>query len=642
MNYYSYLKKGILAAAVVFFMGFGIMNIFWMNYTGSNELLGLYDYKAATIGDGILLPILIGTIVSYLNKNNVLTTRQRTYSYVVGCIFLVIAIFIQIDWLNNENIELNWTIPKTCYFSCAGWYHAFFFITMFFLISMMFTRFWLTRMSLRELQKNIFDKLCSAVIWMAGSGFIFMHVLDDYGDTYNTIMLLFFTYIFLIILIELFCFFSVKKIMVEDITCIISGVSTSLGIGLIINGNFNWNILLFIENFFFSFAFVVRQRNKINNMIMYMLLIAVPSLTLSISSSGYRNNFFLLILNIIVPCLIAYGQTKDEDYDISQEICIQHMTCGCILIFLVNLTTVIFQLNNIEKYTSVINMFIDFVICRMGFSVIEKNFKYVVDVEIIYNQSSGEDKINKQEQLKITKFWSYFIVIMISSGILLFFILIMDSYIEVISLKKLIIFPIWNRIIVLLIFIMLFLLYILFSMKNIHSNETTIKNKVIFLSMLIITYFLVAVIVYSLRSPYVIKADILGLTSLFAFFMIIGSSVMIAENFYSNIVSIRGILGDFITKIATLIIGVGNFFVIMFSVLPSGDENGARTNSLIILLISLIGIIFSSLILPTLAGRIVQYEIDIFQVAATKPLGGIMQNGFLIVMLIFLGASCIL
>lgn len=44
---------GVVAAVITLIAGFGGMNLLWRLGTYDNSLLGLYDYYAASYGDGI-------------------------------------------------------------------------------------------------------------------------------------------------------------------------------------------------------------------------------------------------------------------------------------------------------------------------------------------------------------------------------------------------------------------------------------------------------------------------------------------------------------------------------------------------------------------------------------------------------------
>lgn len=471
---------------------------------------------------------------------------------------------------------------------------------------------------------------------VAGSGFLFMFTLDDYSDKYAYISLLVVVYVLIIFSVILFCFTSIKEIKYYDWICLLSGVTTSLGIALMVKGDFSLNVLFFVGNIFLSFVFIVPQK-KIDRMLMYIILTILPVFSLNLASATTGTNGYILVLDVIIPCLIAFGQAKDDRCKISYDVCIQHVTCGGILSLLVIITSRIFLFDNLEKFTSLINVFMDVIIVKVGFSMIENSFSYVVSAENEYDMADRNDRLSKEMYLQLSKFWSYFFIVMISIGMLLYFVLTLGSFIEIVSINYLVILPVWSKKNSVLLILMMIIICILFFFRNVHTQETRKSLKILYLFLLLIAYILLFMNIYLLRSPYAIEMKIRDLTSLFAIFMISGSSLMIMENFYSNIILIRGVEGNIITKFSVFIIGIGNFFVIMCSIFPPVDKNGSRSSSLVFLLVSLIGIIISVLILPVLAGKIVQNEMKGVQIATTKPLGGVLQNGFLISVLIFLG-----
>lgn len=635
-DYFNIIIAGVIRGGIIVFMGFGMMNIFWINNKDNIDLLGLYDYRAATIGDGIFLPIFIAAMSIYLYKNNILNRKQRYYSYIVGGIFAFVGLLIQLSWILNDDIGLNWTIPRPRHFTIAGWYHAFFFIAMFYYISMLISRVWLTRRWLNKRYPTCFDEICFCIMWLAGSGFLFMFALDDYSYKYAYISLLLVVYALIIFIIIVFCFTSIGKIKYYDWICLLSGVTTSLGIALMINGDFSPNVLFFVANIFLSFVFIVPQK-RMNKMLMFIILTMFPVLSLNLASATTGTNGYILVLDVIVPCFIALGQAKDEKCGIAYDVCIQHITCGGILSLLVIITSTIFLFDNLEKFTSLINIFMDVIIVKVGFSMIENIFSYVVSAEHEYDIADINERLMKEMHLKISKFWSYFFIVLISVGMLLYFVLTLGSFIEIVSIKYLLVLPVWNKENSVLLILMMIIICILFFFRNLRTPKTSKGLVILYLFLLLIAYVLLFANIYLLRSPYAIEMKIRDLTSLFAIFMISGSSLMIMENFYSNIILIRGVEGNIITKLSVFIIGIGNFFVIMCSIFPPVDKNGSRSSSLVFLLVSLIGIIISVLILPVLVGKVVQNEMKGVQIATTKPLGGILQNGFLISVLIFLG-----
>ena len=129
-------SKGMafLSGTVIFCMGFGMMLLLWWNYqlrtVNISDLPGLFHYRAATLGDAICLPLMVGSAFMLL-RNKKLNVLQTKKCLILSAVGMLIGVALQASWLMNPNINLNWTIPKPHYFNLAGWYHAFFFVVMF-------------------------------------------------------------------------------------------------------------------------------------------------------------------------------------------------------------------------------------------------------------------------------------------------------------------------------------------------------------------------------------------------------------------------------------------------------------------------------------------------------------------------------
>ena len=121
--------KSFSVGFIVFLLGFVSMNVWWNVLPRNGELYGLYYYKAATWGDGICLPLLTGAlyyICRYVRKSD----DKKRY-FIIGVCTGLLGFGVQVSWLLDDNIVLNWTIPEVHYFNVAGFWHAFFFVLMF-------------------------------------------------------------------------------------------------------------------------------------------------------------------------------------------------------------------------------------------------------------------------------------------------------------------------------------------------------------------------------------------------------------------------------------------------------------------------------------------------------------------------------
>ena len=127
------LLYATLSAFITLFLGFGVLNILWLYSPASPLLPGLYAYKAASYGDGLFLPLFVGSatfiIIQFPQR------PQLKRSIIIGMTSALLGIAIQAHWVISDNTKLNWTIPEPHKFNFAGWYHAFFFTLMFFIAS---------------------------------------------------------------------------------------------------------------------------------------------------------------------------------------------------------------------------------------------------------------------------------------------------------------------------------------------------------------------------------------------------------------------------------------------------------------------------------------------------------------------------
>lgn len=181
INRKSILINSIARALIICLLGFGVLNIFWLTMNHDSELKGLYDYYAATLGDGVFLPIVVGAGSYFINLNK--ATSCYKYHKVMLGVAVLSGSGMQVSWLLNPNIELNWTIDKVHNFNMAGWYHAFYFVGMFGII---------THIILRAVYVNrnsvVQCKTSYMLMWLAMYGYWNMHLLDDCLTNNNYLM----------------------------------------------------------------------------------------------------------------------------------------------------------------------------------------------------------------------------------------------------------------------------------------------------------------------------------------------------------------------------------------------------------------------------------------------------------------------
>jgi hypothetical protein len=121
----------MLCATVVCASGFGVLSVLWLTGHHSSHLRGLFTYASATVGDGILIPVLTGLLLA-VNRSATLPrpineARWMAFWALLGAIG---GISTQLAWLADDHPELNWTLPRPHHFNYAGVYHGAFLVLM--------------------------------------------------------------------------------------------------------------------------------------------------------------------------------------------------------------------------------------------------------------------------------------------------------------------------------------------------------------------------------------------------------------------------------------------------------------------------------------------------------------------------------
>lgn len=117
-----WLSVGILV------FGFGAMNLFWLADRRAAGVPGLYDFRSATIGDALLLPLFVFISSTSIIKFSDIASPRLAVGPTVGALGAALGLASQIQWLVSDDTIPNWTIPQPHQFTAAGWYHAVFLV----------------------------------------------------------------------------------------------------------------------------------------------------------------------------------------------------------------------------------------------------------------------------------------------------------------------------------------------------------------------------------------------------------------------------------------------------------------------------------------------------------------------------------
>jgi hypothetical protein len=169
-----------LAGITVLVWGFGAMLLFWLVGAWNPDLPGLFSYRAATLGDGVLLPVGVALLVLGAGWLPNRAHRETLWTAVTAVLGLGVAAGIQAVWLADSHPARNWTLPRAHEFTSAGWWHAIFFI------GLVGATAGLACLVLRRLRRADTERLrgLAASGWLAGlvfsgGGFLGLAALDN-------------------------------------------------------------------------------------------------------------------------------------------------------------------------------------------------------------------------------------------------------------------------------------------------------------------------------------------------------------------------------------------------------------------------------------------------------------------------------
>ncbi len=122
-------SQGAIAACTVFAFGFFALNVFYLLGFGRMRLPGLYTFRAATIGDGILLPLLAYSLLRSVDLGRLRKSwLQAAFAAGGGILGVVVGAGIEVYDLSSPTAPLDWTFPAPHRYDLAGWYHTLFLI----------------------------------------------------------------------------------------------------------------------------------------------------------------------------------------------------------------------------------------------------------------------------------------------------------------------------------------------------------------------------------------------------------------------------------------------------------------------------------------------------------------------------------
>lgn len=619
---FFFIKYGLIPAGLVFCLGYLCMYSFWLLLGTSQNLPGFFDYKAAIIGDGMCLPVLIGALNMFIHLYPPVSIKGKKLGYIIGILFGLIAVIVQGQWLVSDYTLLNWTIPILHHFNIAGWYHSLFFIAMFTIIGILFSNMWCIRFENKACHFEISGILCQTIIWASGAGFLFLFFIDDYCNPENYFLVLTLVLIGIFIFASCFNFSSIPKNVKSDTISVLSGIFSAYGFAIYIMGNHTINWLLVTASLFLSVIFVVGVYSKFFLFISYYLIIILPVFFLNIATNSFpykEKSIVLLGITISIPCIIMLCHMNN-----SNKLIIRRNVLFASFILIGIMSVEIIQYQNYSNYLILFDAVSPIIIGTISAKFVKSSFNKVVSIEDqIKIIRTEEDRLlvsNSQREV-------YFSYILIALGCL---ILLIQNIIKKINIINLNIKSTMKLNLLNIAFCGLFLtILLLLGILRKRVGRKEIIN-VCTIIMLLFTYISLALLLQNNYS--VIKIYDFSIIYIFTFITPIGLSMVIACGFYYNISKIRGIKSTWDIKLTSLLIFLGaliNMIICQIEII--------RNNSVNYIIVCIIKIVICMLFIPYLVSRILYDTLPEEQIALNTKSAGIIQDGILYSMLMVFG-----
>lgn len=604
------ITVGILAGGMVFLLGFFVMFWLWKIIGTYSALPGLFDYRAATIGDSVCLPIMTGSLVMFLLANNNLKKTQMVFVRTIFILALLGGICIQMKWLLDDETKLNWSIPILHYFNAAGWYHSLFFIGMCGVTAGLLLATFLT---LKNKTGNIglYDSISVSTAIGAGNLFLLLHIADDYADIDNRYSFMVTTLIIFSITV-LMTWKTIRNTTKKIGGYLLGGLGFSYFAALLICGNLgNRSILAGVAVATAACSLWQAEKENIRELIIKdIMTIFITYGAFSMALSG-GNKWKILIADLIIIAIAVLVEKI-----VNGEVRFHFVPVALIIIY----TGLTLFLVNIRGGSEVAILIFSIALSMTMEMKIKHSFQYVIQTEERVNR--GE--VNNLAEAKAKEYLQLGICAVALVSIVIYWAKhIVTNYSFTVEKGCMI----SNFYLCVGIGVCCIVLYVI-GCSYLKRKKASIVIAIIILfcihAGILINYCM------NVQGIPIIRADFsTAIVMVLGFFAAIGTPLMLADGFYRNLAGLYYAEKKPLVMVFALLNGifclVHNFFIIFGQLTFSSWEN-------IFLAICNISIIY--ILLPVLCARIIGDDLPRYHVITASSLGGIRQDGFLIALIV--------
>lgn len=636
----------IAIGLLTFLFGFAIMNVFWIFTPKQAGLMGLYDYLAATIGDGIFLPLLLGSLAYMVELTPKIddTNENKKTNFIaigVGMLFGLAGIAIQVQWYLNPNINPNWTIPIPHHFNAAGIYHGFFFSAMFFSIAFLMTLFCMrwrksNAQDIGSMQRPIF------VLSTASSGFMAMLYIDDYHNRLAFLEGFWIVATGVIFILAVFIMLATLKTPCKKRCCfglmpcilaIVLGTVASYGLGTIIVRPIDESALLIpLIAALYSVVLVDPNFEEYRRLIADIVILSYSTFLCYYMFAVYiQDNYWISALLLLLPIVYALPQIKVSGGNTRRKRASFIFGLSTLLPTAGSIVMIITRNTSNSLIAEIPHWGLSLLVGYASFYIIKSLFGVVIKFE---NNNVDVGTLGRVKKL------SSVMIAMVAIASLLYIALVLSGNIDTERRLMLWDMPTVDAISLGLIVVNLAIVLTLLLLPGRMTIQHG-KGRIIAVIGITVHYTLFALLLYRIRQPFFLPNQ----TSTYQFVMYalaiwvaIGSTVFIAKSYYGNLISLRNRDEDLFLKHGIVwIIALGTAGLQILAMLPQTDALGVPSPSIPRLIMSVICIVALNVVPVRFLKCMVKNATSGKTLAKTKDTGGIVQDGLMASVITILG-----
>lgn len=611
------LLEGMLSAFAVLTFGFGTMYLLWRILGSPQGLPGLFSYRAATIGDGICLPILVGTSVAFNKYNKLQRNCCNRKSLVIAIFASIFATVLQASWLIRSDTSLNWSIPIQHHFNLAGWYHSLFFISMFGIITYQLCEVWYV-MRKKQSDYSEFEKVLYMLFVFSGTMFLLMFVSDDFSKCVPMVFLLVIGAVGVLVMLIIYSASLGKlyrsKLAVEILMGIVGAFCVSLFISVPVRGD-----IAIALGSGLCVCFLWRVDNISVKSLVYRDLVTFLFYACAMYVISGLNNIFEVGVSLVFLILLTITY---------ERLFIGELRFRCLSLAAIGLYIIISRLPitiiSIDNFTECVFATIIYLLFKKE---IQDYFKVLVKAEEKQNSNILDNHEFKQIKGKV-----YLQIIL---GVLAIVILIARWLIDIAASrgnqieKGMLYLPKWNIGVLLICCVILLIL----GIRQLRSSFIA-KLSAVLISIVAFLSLATLLVLNISEFPTLVWNSVKWFMLVCSFCACMGSAVLSAHGYYMNMVWLIGLCKKKLAFTFAIMQFIGGFLITINAVVLILCR--PAWSSLILILVVAV---MTFVLIPLLHARIIQYDHKSFQVVKNNPLGSIAQDGMMIC-LIVLFAAC--